>query len=203
VLAGAVLLESGCSTVVQEIRVDAQSIPAPLVTRIPLVVGMYYSPELRAARPVTHVEIGPGFDRYLLLGDASIVMIDTAMRGLFESVVEIRNFPPAKGELSVVGILAPSLERVRVSTDPYGICLGTYLVRYRIDLYSVAGERVATWPFEGESCDGPEPTLLAGDQTFFAEAIRFAVADLIGSFLRRPEAQAWLQANGVSSERAQ
>ena len=127
-------------------------------------------------------------------------MIDTAMRGLFESVVEIKNFQPAKSELSVVGILVPSLESIRVSTDPFGICLGTYLVRYRIDLYSVAGERVATWPFEGKSCDGPEPTLMAGDQTFFAEAIRFAVADLIASFFRRTDVRAWLQANGVSSE---
>ena len=199
-LPGVLLAFGGCSTV-QEFRVTPQRVPAPFVARIPLAVGVYYPPALRSARPMMRIDAGGVvFERYFLIGEASVATLDAAMRGLFERVVEIRQWPPGKIQPDVAGILAPHFDGIHVETNVYGICTGAYLMRYRIEVYSPTGERLTGWAFKGQSCEGPELNLSGRDETFFAEAMRFAAADLIASFFRRPEARKWLRDNGVAPE---
>ena len=193
-VAGVILLAAGCAQPYVR-RVEPPLIPAPLVKRIPLTLGVHYTSEFRSARPISTVYIPQvgALEEMWLIGEPSVVVFDAALRGMFENVVEVKQWPLTDGPLQVAGVLIPSIPRsaVQVGPDPNI----QYRVRYRLELCSKSGENLGAWEVVGVS--GLSEVQLVRGSTIVRDAMRSAAAALVVSFFRDPQARAWLEANGV------
>jgi hypothetical protein len=191
-LLGLALLGAGCATYVR--RVDGPQIPVPLVQKIPLAVGVYYPPQFRDARPESKRFIQPGqtITEIWPLGHASVATLDAALRGLFESVVEVKQWPPSGEPLKVAGVLVPSMP-----SDCVEVTLTQTRIRYRVEWFSSKGLEAESWQVTGVS--GIDMPMVVPFEALMNEALRSAAANFVVSFYRDPQARAWLAANGVFS----
>ena len=179
---GLLLLASACGV---ERRVEPAVLPAPLVTRIPLKVGVHYTLEFRMARPISGTTVWK-------IGASSVALFNTALRGLFDEVVEVDRWPPTARMPTVAAVVIPTVLSA-------GGQMGQSNVWYLIELFSPRGDRLAGWEIAGHALG--EPSVLGtNDAELMRQAIRAAGANLIVSFYREPQARAWLEANGVNPD---
>lgn len=189
-LVSVILLGAGCAQPYVR-QVDAPVIPAPLVQRIPLAIGVHYTSGFRVARPRSsmYVESLGAVEEIWLLGEPSVALFDAALRGLFDDVVEVAQWPPKDRAPEVAGVLVPS-----VPTQGVDVGIEQYRVHYRLELYSKHGEPLCAWEVVGVS--GSSGGFVLG-KTLVRDAMRSAAAGVVVSFFRQSEARAWLEANGV------
>jgi hypothetical protein len=191
-LVSVILLGAGCAQPYVR-QVDAPVIPAPLVQRIPLAIGVHYTSEFRAARPRSsmYVPSQRSVEEIWLLGEPSVTLFDAALRGLFDDVVEVAQWPPKDRAPAVAGVLVPS-----VPTQGVDVGIEQTRVRYRLELYSKHGEPLCAWEVVGVSGSSGGFVLVLG-KTLVRDAMRSAAAGVMVSFFRQSEARAWLEVNGV------
>ncbi len=138
-------LLAGCGTT----QFEAQhAIPEPLVERIPVVVGVYLSPEFREK---VYREDRDGGDVAIAIGKAQSEGFMRLMTAMFERAVPVSS--PAAGagtDPAIRGVIEPVLEDFAFvtpadsGTDVYAVSL-----RYRVNGYKPDGQFTESWTFTG------------------------------------------------------
>jgi hypothetical protein len=172
---------AGCGTR----QFEAQtSIPAPLVTRIPAVVGVHVPVEFSEA---VHKEKREGTDYEIMIGKAQSAAFQRLMGAMFTRVVPVASIEPgAVTDPEVRGVLEPVLEDFAFIT-PSDAGTGLYAVslKYRINAYSPAGQLVESWTFTGYGVQASSAMPTTGTESLrqaTALAMRDAGAKLAAEF---------------------
>jgi hypothetical protein len=141
----AATLLAGCGTT----QFEAESvIPQPLVTRIPVVVGVHVPPEFREA---VHREKRDGVDYEISFGKAQANGFDRLMSAMFERIVPVASVDAgAVTDPAVRGVFEPVLEDFSfVTPRDTGTQLYAVSLKYRINAYTPDGKAVDSWTFTG------------------------------------------------------
>lgn len=128
---------------------EAQTvIPPPLITPIPVVVGVYLPAEFREA---VHREEHDGVQYEISLGKAQADGFNRLLTAMFERVVPVASIEAgAATDPAIRGVLEPVLEEFSfVTPQDTGTSLYAVTLRYRINAYTPAGQRVDSWTFTG------------------------------------------------------
>ncbi len=123
-------------------------IPAPLVTRIPIVIGVHITEQFKNR---VHEEERDGADYTIGVGKAQHAGFMRLMNAMFERVVLVTTNSPGRGvDPEMRGVLEPTLEDFAFITPrDSGTPLYAVSLRYRISGYSPDGELIDSWVFTG------------------------------------------------------
>ena len=144
-LAPLLALLAGCGTT----QFEAQPvIPPPLITRIPVVVGLYLPAEFREA---VHREEHDGADYAITIGKAQADGFSRLMGAMFDRVVPVTAIDAgAATDPQIRGVLEPVLEEFSfVTPRDTGTSLYAVSLKYRINAYTPDGRLVDSWSFTG------------------------------------------------------
>jgi len=138
-------LLAGCGTTEFEAR---PTIPAPLVEKIPAVIGVYMAPEFRDK---VYREEREGADVAIALGKAQTEGFMRLLDAMFLRVVPVTSTDAgARTDPEIRGVLEPVLEDVAFVTptdsgaDVYAVSL-----KYRVSGYKPDGQFTDSWTFTG------------------------------------------------------
>jgi hypothetical protein len=142
---GAVVLLGGCAPTRFEVQ---PTIPPPLVTRIPVVVGLYV-PE--AFRTAVHHEERDGAEYTMEIGKAQTAGFERLMTAMFTRAVPVPSVDAgAATDPEIRGVLEPVLEDFSfVTPRETGTSVYAVSLKYRINAYTPAGQPVDSWTFTG------------------------------------------------------
>jgi hypothetical protein len=138
-------LLAGCGTT----QFEAESvIPQPLVTRIPVVVGVHVPPAFREA---VHREKRNGVEYVIAVGRAQADGFDRLMNAMFVRVVPVASREAgAVADPEVRAVFEPVLVDLSFVTPlDTGTQLYAVSLKYRINAYTPAGEAIDAWAFTG------------------------------------------------------
>jgi len=140
-----VALLSGCTAT--RLTTEAQ-LPPPLIEKLPIRVGVYYSKEFRE---YVHRETRGTIEYEIGLGAAHVTNIDWLMRAMFTDVVPVED--PAKiadSNPPFVFVLEPKFEEYSFLT-PKDVAGEAFIVtiRYMLTLYDGDGARVDSFTLTG------------------------------------------------------
>jgi hypothetical protein len=138
-------LLAGCGTT----QFEAEPIiPQPLVTRIPVVVGVHVPPAFREA---VHREKRDGVEYVISVGRAQADGFDRLMNAMFARVVPVASLEAgAVTDPEVRAVFEPVLvEFSFVTPRDTGTPLYAVSLKYRINAYTPAGEAIDAWTFTG------------------------------------------------------
>ncbi len=187
-LAGFLLV--GCAVTVD---LDPQITPPADSGRIPMAVGVYYGPELRAYEFTT--ELSQRKDEIIVpLGEASVSLFQNLLPGIFETVVEIDGKPTASDPLAGLdAVIEPQIEAFTFRLFFVGKWRFWADIRYRLTIYAIDGSEIASWTVQGDgtSADGPVSTTLNSIGRTVEIALEVAATRLVASFEEVPEAARW------------
>jgi hypothetical protein len=169
-LAGALL--AGCGAT----QFEAQpSIPAPLITKIPVVVGLYIAPEFRDK---VYQEKRDGGDYSIAIGKAQSEGFARLMDAMFDRVVPVAATDAgARTDPQIRGVIEPVLEDfafvtpVDSGSDAYAVSL-----RYRVTGYKPDGEVIDSWTYTGYGA-AANRSMLGGGSAVLKKAVQLAMRD--------------------------
>jgi hypothetical protein len=168
---GAAFALVGCTT-----QFEAESsIPTPLVEKIPVVVGVYLSPEFRTK---VYTEDREGGDYNISIGKAQSEGFIRLMDALFVQAIPVdATDAGARTDPRIRGVLEPVLEDFAFVT-PTDSGTGAYAVslRYKVTGYRPDGQLVDSWTFTGYGAAKNEGLLPSGDEAL-RKAVRLALRD--------------------------
>jgi hypothetical protein len=177
-------------------------LPVPVVNKLPMVIGLHLSDDLRRYAHKEKLETGGDWE--IDLGSAQTVMFDNLLTGMFRQVKVVPNPVAPGGE--VAGVLVPNLEEVQFSTpDQTRTDYFEVWVRYKFQLYDRDGTLAGEWPLTAYGkanakhygMSGRQPAL----QAAAISALRDAMAFFTVQFATVPPVRNWLAAElgGTSS----
>jgi hypothetical protein len=136
---------SACGSV----RLEAKpQLPPPLIDQLPATVAVHYPDEFRN---FLYQETRYGIKYEFLLGPAHVVKLQRLLEAMFSRVIEVQDPARLRQEAPEARlVLEPHFEDYAFLTpqDMAGDYF-TVTIRYRLDLYSPAGERVDGYVFTG------------------------------------------------------
>jgi hypothetical protein len=128
---------------------EAQTvIPAPLITQIPIVVGVHITPEFRNQ---VHREERDGGDIEIAVGKAQTDGFLRLLTAMFTRAVPV----PSVAEGAAIdpgmrGVFEPVLEEFSFITPAdTGTSLYAVSLKYRVNAYRLSGELIDSWTFTG------------------------------------------------------
>jgi hypothetical protein len=119
----------------------------PVTERVPLELGIYYSPDFRNYK---HVGSRGGDKWDFPLGNTSVVLFDRVFSGMFASARSVDSLPPfsaPQGKLDAV--LEPKIESFDFALPFLKTGAYTAEITYRFTLYSLSGDQIASWTVRG------------------------------------------------------
>jgi hypothetical protein len=136
---------SGCGAT--QMKVETV-IPPPLVTRIPVVVGVYMPPEFSTA--VQH-EKRDGSEYMIDVGQAQADGFLRLMNAMFTRVVPVASAAAgAATDPEIRGVFEPQLVELSfVTPRDTGTSVYAVSLKYRINAYTPSGQPVDSWTFTG------------------------------------------------------
>jgi hypothetical protein len=198
--AGALLLAvllalAGCGA--KEVIVQGQ-FPEPLMSRLPLTLGVWYGPEFREHEFFDEAKGRAESDWLVRTGEAQVALWDTLLTGMFERVVPLDARPaPEQGNPAVDAVLIPRVDELQYAIPAQtNIKVYEIWMRYAFELVTTQGETIADWTM---TAYGKTPTaFLQSDEAAVnlaaVVALRDAGAHFATSFTRVPEVAAWMEA---------
>ncbi len=190
----ALVLLSACSS--KQVVVQGQ-FPSPLMTRLPLTLGVWYVEDFANHEFFDETKSKQESDWTVKTGQAQVQMWDTLLNGMFENLVHMQAKPgPDTISQGVDAVLIPHVEELQ-----YAIPAHTHIkvyeiwMRYRFELVTASGAPIAEWSM---TAYGKTPTaFLQSDEAAVnlaaVMALRDAGANFVVSFTRVPDVQQWLQ----------
>lgn len=151
------------------------NIPTPLVTKIPLVVGLHISPEFRDK---VYQEKRDGADYSIAIGKAQAEGFARLMDAMFDRVVPVNEADAgARTDPQIRAVLEPVLEDFAFVTpadsgsDVYAVSL-----RYRVNGYRPDGQPIDSWTFTGYGA-AKNDNMLSGGSDALKTAVQLAMRD--------------------------
>lgn len=160
-------------------------------------VGVYYSPQLQA-----HEHRGSQYgDTWVFpLGPASVELFDQTFPQVFRDTLRVQSLPPLGAEYAdLAAVIEPRIEEFAFHL-PF-IKSGTYTaeITYRLILYSMRGDPVASWTVRGYGAQagqlGFEFARWPGEATDLA--MQDAARQFVDGFTSVPEVRRWLRSRGA------
>lgn len=198
-LAALALLLAGCGT--NKVVVKGE-FPSPVLEKLPITLGVYYSPEFR-----NHSFHDEGSERnetewIVESGQSQVKMYNILLNGMFEKIVLLNDIPrrdrvEAVGEENVQAVLVPSVEELQYAIPRHTkINVFEIWLRYRYQLYDPQGDLLADWTMTSY---GKTPTAFLqsaeGAVNLAAVvALRDAGANFAMNFSGVPEVKMWMDA---------
>lgn len=191
-----VVLAAGCGTVLRPVVVREPR-PEPL----PLTIGVHYPDEVRSFRkvPVTGAR-GDSMNTEILVGEASIKLIDDALGLLFARVVSVPTVTSVgSAEDGLSAVIEPRILAATLAVGRQGVddTFARASITYGFTLYSNAGERLASWTVSGAGLASSSTSLReAADWNIgrrsFELALRDAAWNFTSGFRDVAEVRRWL-----------
>ena len=187
-LAACCLLLSACE---QSLTLQTKSdVPAPLVTQLPLHIGVYYKDEFRN---YTYTENSEDRQNWSIAsGTSQVALFDQVLPSMF---VDISHVKDLAGGDDMDAVLVPQVEEMQFAL-PHETKSTFYeaWIKYKIGLYDERGRLIAEWPLTGY---GKSSTafLKSRDQGMLAAvnaAFRDIGAKLSLGFVRVNAVRQWL-----------
>lgn len=182
------VLAAACTQSVK-IKVDSE-VPVPTVARIPLTMGAYYDPALRAYAYTEDTEDRPDWN--IDSGESQVQLFDRILPSMFDAVQPVAGTSGATG---VAGVIAPRVAEMQFAlptetkTDFYEAW-----IKYQLQLYDADGQLVAEWPVTGYG--KAETAMLKSKDDGLSTAINLAMRDagakLALGFEHVQEVRRWL-----------
>lgn len=180
--------------------------PPPLVTPLPLTLGVWYGEDFAEHEFFDETKSRTDSSWIVNTGAAQVQMWDTLLAGMFTNVVHLPTQPvPGQPIANVDAVLIPHVEELQYAIPTHtNIKVYEIWMRYRFELLSADGKPLAEWAMTSY---GKTPTaFLQSDQAAVnlaaVMALRDAGANFATSFSRVPAVQAWLQEQGLKTEAA-
>lgn len=191
------LVLAGACTSSLKMKVEGD-VPTPVVMRLPLNMGVYYSDKFRN---FTYKEDSAERHNWSIQSGASqIAMFERILPSMFRSVKQL-TAPPSPGKnYNLDGILVPEIEDMQFSL-PSETKLKLYEVwiKYKIGLYDNHGGHVTDIPLTAYGKTSTE-FLLTKEKALQAAmdlALRDAGARLALGFSKEQEVRGWLLSKGL------
>jgi hypothetical protein len=168
--------------------------PDPIVSTLPLKIGLQYSEEFRNYVYRDEIPGEPGW--VVIMGSANTTMFDKVVGGMFDESVTLEGSGPPRDILADVdAIIEPELESYEFAIPTeWGTNNFTVWITYRMNMYRPDGSLIASWPVRayGESRFQffNKDESLADATTM---AIRDAGAYLALYFKEEPQVREWLR----------
>ena len=188
----AVLLLAGCTGTTLAAR---SQLPAPLVDKLPVRVGVYYSKEFRE---FVHKETRNQIDYAITLGPAHVQNLDWLLKAMFAEVVPVED-PTRVSEMQppLTMVLEPRFQEYSFLT-PKDVAGEAFIVtiRYLLTVYDGGGARVDAFTFTGygresaRAMGSKEPLQVATQRAMrdagAKVAVEFTDQDSVRMLLRNP-----------------
>jgi len=186
------LLLSGCTGSVQ-LRTEAQ-IPQPLVSEIPIRVGVHFDKQFRNYVYEEDSEDRP--DWRIDNSAARLALFEQVLSSMFREVQPVKNINPA-ADKNIDAVISPQVEEMQLAlpgethSDFYEAW-----IKYIIRLYAPSGELITEWPVTGY---GKSPKGFLGNRdkglnSAIAMALRDIGAKMALSFPKAAPVKQWLTA---------
>ena len=165
---------AGC---VNTIKVNGH-FPAQVGERIPLTVGLYFAPEFKSYAPEEVLYQRNNWKLYL--GAASVQMFRQVFANLSNQVVVLKDKPSAGVTVKDVDLIVVPRFIDFGLLDPSASPLEFFSLsfKYRIDVFSPAGDLVADWTINAY---GKAPAYPLGKKESVKEALTVALRDAAAS----------------------
>lgn len=203
----ALVLLSACGA--KQVVVQGQ-FPTPLMTRLPLTLGVWYVDEFANHEFFDETKSKQESDWIVKTGQAQVQMWDALLGGMFEKLVHVQVKPdpdtpsPDTMNQAVDAVLIPHIEELQYAIPTQtNIKVYEIWMRYRFELVTSSGEPIAEWLM---SAYGKTPTaFMQSDEAAVnlaaVMALRDAGANFVVNFSRVPDVQQWLQGkSGIPQE---
>ena len=180
-----------CST---SLRVDS-SFPRPLVTSLPIDVGVYYDESLRQYAFEKEADAN-SVAWNIELGAAHVRLFNQLFQPLFENLTQLDALSSDSAARPVTVIMRPSIDEYTLST-PGDTATEFYAVeiRYKLSFYSPSGDFIQGWAYSGRGRSRSE--LFSTDESVqkaTVAAMRDAAAWLVIELSKQPDFHRRLQA---------
>jgi hypothetical protein len=184
----------GCA---HEIPLKGAIEPPATISKLPITVGVYYSPEFKDYQ---YVGSRTGDQWKFPLGAASVKLHNQALPVLFMNYFLVQTRPPfSAGTTECNAVIEPRIEAFDfdlpfLKTGSYGA-----EITYRYTLYSLKGDPVASWIIKGSGAKHGKPGFEFA--RWPGEAADLAMQDAVNKFITTfsevPEVRAWLKQNNL------
>ena len=197
VICALLLLLAGACASSLNLKVESE-VPTPVVTRLPLDIGVYYEDKFRN---YTYKEDSAERRNWSIDSGASqVAMFEQILPSMFRSVKQLSAAPSPGENYNVDAILVPNIEEMQFSL-PSETKLDLYEVwiKYRIGLYDNQGQHITDIPLTAygktstQFLQGRDKAM----ESSMAQALRDAGARMALGFSRDKVVQEWLSAKGL------
>ena len=181
------------------LKVDTE-IPTPVISRMPVKMGVFYSDELRNYIFEENSEDRPNWK--IESGSSHVALFDQIVSSMF---VETKEVAGAAADTTLDAVLSPSVAEMQFAlpeetkTDFYEAW-----VKYNVELYDRDGSRIAGWSVTGYGKSSTE-FMKSRDKGLNAavnQALRDAGAKFALGFHRVADVGAWLEQFDSSADDA-
>lgn len=177
--------------------------PSPLVSKLPLTVGVYYPDELKNYSFV-EFDDNTGKDQYIIeSGTSQIELFNTLLPALFQNVVMLENLDNVQSNTSLDAVFVPAIEQFQLGL-PAKTRLNVYeiWVKYNMRLSTASGDYIADWVMTayGKSPEESFKSVDSGVQDAATVAMRDLAASFTIGFTGIPEVNEWLKNNDYLTE---
>lgn len=183
------LLVVGCT---HHAVVDARLDSPPLVERLPLTVGVFFSPDFESYVHTAQIGEGPSV-AIIPVGQPSVALFDQIFDSMFERSAKVDSRPPLPHSAqNLDGVIEIALDSFVAGSG------GRVTIKFQVTVYDLAGQTIVSWPVIGM---GEEKYFHELFMTFGLEterAIRNAAGNFIIDFYDKPEITRWLESANVS-----
>ena len=135
----------------------------PTTARVPLRLGVYYSPDFRNYSYTAYTWISMNWssrgDPWVFpLGNTSARLFDRVFSDMFTSVQSLDSRPPLRGsQAKLDAVLEPKIESFDFSEPHLKEGAYTAEITYRFTLYALNGEPLASWTVRGTGSKHRKP----------------------------------------------
>jgi hypothetical protein len=187
----------GCTRNVAQIHPNLPQ--KPLIERLPITVGVYYSEEFRSYECINPLRDNNKYK--IALGSPSVTLVDQILSNMFEEVVSVQGRPPLpESGANINVVIEPKIVGLSIFSQR-GARWARVELSYKFILYALNGEEITSCPITGYGYSEDKSYGLYA-RMMVREATEFAMRNVAAKFMVRlnkdHEYVRWLQSAGLT-----